>query len=269
MSAVVRFPSALGAWVEQHLAEGVPPDALVRAMQDREISAESARHIVDAFVRSRTEGTPAPVDTVEGWKVQVLARAERLSLTVLGGVLDADECQELIDRARDRLAPSTLVDPMSGRDVVSVRRGSSGMFFRPREDAFVARLDERMAELMGLPEAHGEGLQVLHYAAGAGSAPHFDFLAPTNEANIASIARSGQRVSTMVTYLNDVCAGGETAFPALGWSVTPRRGHAVCFKYCNSRGELDQDSVHHSTQVLRGEKWVVTKWMRQKPFISA
>lgn len=299
MSRVVRFPPALGAWVRQHLEQGQAPDELVRVMTERKIAAEAARSIVAAFVRSRIEGTPAPVDSVEatldesavdanptdriepprlapgpvihvdGRIVRVVARAERPVLAVLAGVLDAAECAELIDRARGRLAPSTLVDPASGRDLVSGQRTSSGMFFRLREDAFIARLDQRLADIMNMPLEHGEGLQVLHYPTGAGSAPHFDFLAPSNAANRASIARSGQRVCTMVTYLNDVPAGGETAFASAGWAITPQRGNAVCFEYCNRFGELDQASVHASRAVESGEKWVATKWLRERPFVSA
>jgi prolyl 4-hydroxylase len=153
--------------------------------------------------------------------------------------------------------------------VASGLRGSLGMFFRLREDAFIARIDERFSALMGLPVAHGEGLQVLHYPPGAGSAPHFDFLVPSNDFNVASIARSGQRLATMVTYLNDVPAGGQTDFPAAGLAVTPQRGHAVVFRNCDAAGVPDPDSVHASRPVERGEKWVATKWMRERPFVSA
>ncbi|MES2530330.1 MAG: 2OG-Fe(II) oxygenase, partial [Pseudomonadota bacterium] len=201
--------------------------------------------------------------------VRVVARADQPVLAVLDGVIDAAECEELIAMARSRLQPSTVVDPTTGRDTVSGLRASFGMFFRPLENPLVARLDRRMAELMNLPVAHGEGLQVLHYPEGAGSAPHFDFLVPSNAANRESVARSGQRVSTLVTYLNDVPEGGETVFPAVGWTVSPQRGHAVYFEYCNEAGEVDHASLHASRAVLRGEKWVATKWMRARPFVSA
>ena len=58
-------------------------------------------------------------------------------------------------------------------------------------------------EMMGLPVEHGEGLQVLHYPSGAGSAPHFDFLEPSNAANRASLARSQPCIpeSTLPAYL--------------------------------------------------------------------
>jgi prolyl 4-hydroxylase len=183
---------------------------------------------------------------------------------VLQDVLDADECEALIALARPRLTPSTLVDPMSGRDVPSGLRASLGMFFRPAETPLIERLDSRLGTLMGLPASHGEGLQLLHYPVGAGSAPHFDFLQPVNEANRASIARSGQRISTLVCYLNDVAGGGETDFPQRGLQVTPQRGNAVVFEYDGR----DERSLHASRPVLAGEKWVATKWMRERPFIS-
>jgi prolyl 4-hydroxylase len=278
MTAQLRFAPALGEWVAQHLAQGQAPAALVDAMRERQVAPAAARAIVDAFVQARERGMPFPVDTValgtrlaagpvvetNDRRIRVAMRADEPALAVLQNVLDATECEALIALARPRLKPSTLVDPMSGRDVASGLRSSLGMFFRPAETPLIARLDRRLAELMGLPVSHGEGLQLLHYPMGAGSAPHFDFLQPSNDANRASIARSGQRISTLVCYLNDVAAGGETDFPQRGWQVTPQRGNAVVFEYDG----VDERSLHASRPVLSGEKWVATKWMRERPFVS-
>jgi prolyl 4-hydroxylase len=272
---VVRFAPALGAWVQGHLTDGHAPGALVEAMQAQGMAGDAAQAIVAGFTQALREGRAPPFDVVDlpapaaGAVARVVVRAEPLRMAVLDGVIDANECEELIALARPRLKPSTIVDPATGRDTVSGLRASYGMFFRPLENPLVERLDRRMAALMNLPVAHGEGLQVLHYPEGAGSAPHFDFLVPSNAANLASIARSGQRVSTLVTYLNDVPEGGETAFPAVGWTVAPRRGHAVYFQHCDASGEVDHASLHASQTVLRGEKWVATKWMRSRPFVSA
>jgi prolyl 4-hydroxylase len=154
-------------------------------------------------------------------------------------------------------------------DIVTGQRSSFGMFFRLQENALIARLDRRISEVMNLPIENGEGIQVLYYPSGAQSTPHFDFLVPSNAANRDSLARSGQRVSTLVTYLNDVECGGETVFPEAGWAVSPQRGNAVYFEYCNSLNQLDHASLHASNPVERGEKWVATKWMRQRRFVSA
>jgi len=293
MSTVVRFSPDLSAWLTQNLAQGQAPAELVRIMIEERMDPRVARAIVDAFVLARAQGRPEPLDSLEiedappeyvyetprlgagpqliasDRIVPVLLRTAQPVLAVLGNVLSADECAQLIELARPRLQPSTIVNPYSGENVVVPERTSFGMFFRLQENAFIARLDARVSMLMNLPLENGEGFQVLRYPTGAETTPHFDFLQPTNEANRASIARSGQRVSTLIAYLNDVDGGGETAFPKLGLTVTPQRGNAVYFEYTNSRSQVDHASLHAGNRVLRGEKWVATKWMRQRRFVSA
>ncbi|QHJ00518.1 2-oxoglutarate-dependent dioxygenase [Xylophilus rhododendri] len=285
MPTLARFPPALGDWIAAQLAQGWAPPAVVEALDEQGIPPRASRAIVGAFERARSLGLPPPLHTVElediarlppgpvlqaaGRAVRVAARFHRQAGAVLSGVLDADECARLIGMARPRLKPSTVVDPATGRDTVTGLRGSLGMFFLPAENPLVARIDRLCAELMNLPESHGEGLQLLYYPPGAGSAPHHDYLEPSNQANQASIARSGQRVSTLVTYLHEPEGGGETVFPELGVSVSPQRGNAVYFEYCNESGEVDPALLHASSAVSAGEKWVATKWMRERPFVSA
>ena len=82
-----------------------------------------------------------------------------------------------------------------------------------------------------------------------------------------SIARSGQRIGTLLMYLNDVDGGGETVFPQLGWSVVPRCGDVLYFEYGNRFGLCDPISLHASTPLHAGEKWVATKWLREREFV--
>jgi prolyl 4-hydroxylase len=291
MARLIRFAPQLGHWLGRHLDLGQNPAALVDAMRQQGMEAHAAEAIVAATVEARRRGVPPPVDSIElpddgaTKAVARLAPGTRIAAgdreivvhmrtgdpvcAALGNVLDADECRTLIEMARPRLQPSTLVDLATGHDVVSDKRTSWGMFFRLAENDFIARLDRRLSLLMNLPLENGEGLQVLHYPTGAGSEPHFDYLQPTNAANRESLLRSGQRVSTLVTYLNDVPAGGQTIFPALGWATSPLRGNAVYFEYGDDSGRVDARSLHASAPVTQGEKWVVTKWMRQRRFVPA
>jgi prolyl 4-hydroxylase len=293
VSSVVRFQPELGAWLSRGLDEGLAPTALVQTMIDERMQPAVAHALVEAFVGARRDGVAPPVDTlvVEGdgsvffreppvmkagaavattdGPVPVLARGGGPNLALVGELLSPAECAELIALARPRLQPSTVVDPQTGQDVVAGYRHSLGMFFRLAETAFIARLDRRFSEVMNRPVENGEGLQVLWYGPGGATSAHFDFVAPTNAANQASLARSGQRTGTLLAYLTDVESGGETVFPRAGWSVQPRRGNAVYFESCNSRGQLDPLSLHAGRPVERGEKWVVTKWMRQRRFVPA
>jgi prolyl 4-hydroxylase len=291
MSTVVRFSPELGRWLTHNLDAGQVPQALVATMRGQGMNERAAQGIVAAYVDARQRGGTVPADAIElpdeapakpvarlapgtrilaaGREVVVHSRGEDPVFAALGNVVDADECKALIEMARPRLKPSTLVDPASGRDVVSDKRASWGMFFRLGENDLVARLDRRLSALMNLPLENGEGLQVLHYPSGAGSEPHHDYLTPTNVANRESIARSGQRVSTLVTYLNDVPDGGQTVFPQLGLAFSPVRGNACYFEYGDDSGRVDTRSLHASAPVSRGEKWVVTKWMRERRFVAA
>lgn len=291
MSTVVRFSPDLRRWVARNLDAGQAPQSLVATMRVQGMNERPAQAIVAAFVEARQRGVAMPADAIElpdeassrpaarlspgtrilagDREIVVHSRGEDPVFAALGNVVDADECRSIIDMARPRLQPSTLVDPMSGRDVVSDKRASWGMFFRLEENDLVARLDRRLSMLMNLPLENGEGLQVLYYPTGAGSEPHHDYLAPTNAANRESIARSGQRVSTLVTYLNEVPDGGQTVFPQLGLAVSPIRGNACYFEYCDDNGRVDARSLHASATVTRGEKWVMTKWMRERRFVAA
>jgi prolyl 4-hydroxylase len=291
MARLIRFAPELGHWLTQNLDCGQSAAALVETMRQQGTEAHAAEAIVAATVEARRRGVAPPVDRIElpdespptavarlppgtrlaagDREIVVHMRSADPICATLGNVLDADECRTLIEMARPRLEPSTLVDLTTGRDIVSDKRTSWGMFFRLEENDLIARIDRRVALLMNLPFENGEALQVLHYPTGAGSEPHFDYLQPSNAANRESLRRSGQRVSTLVTYLNDVPAGGQTVFPALGWAVSPLRGNAVYFEYGDDRGQVDARSLHASAPVTEGEKWVVTKWMRSRPFVSA
>lgn len=292
MGMQVNFPDELGAWIRHNLERGCADASIVEALVAQRFEPAVAQGLVRAFRSAREAGTPppsgaivletedtyryetprlasGPVIRASGREIPVLARLQRPLAAVLGGVLDAEECAQVIELARGRLRPSTVVDPASGEDTVAKYRDSEGMFFCPRETPFIARLEQRLAAVMNCPPENGEGLQVLRYGPGAHTAPHFDFLVPGNEANRASLVRSGQRVSTLLIYLNDVEQGGETHFPEAGFSMVPVRGNGLYFEYANSLRQVDLLSAHAGLPVGAGEKWVMTKWMRERRFVSA
>jgi prolyl 4-hydroxylase len=293
MSTAVKLSRELKAWITHNLDRGCAPERLIQSMIGEKFEPSIARGVIEVFVRARMLGEPITDDTLrlepagpeychnpprlpDGNMIQttdrsvaVTLRLRRPTIAVLANVLDAAECDQLIALAGPRLTPSTVVDPQSGANRIAEHRNSEGMFFRLQETPFIARLDLRISQLMNSPVDHGEGLQVLRYGPGSQSTPHFDFLIPSNTTNERSLARSGQRVSSLVIYLNDVPSGGETVFPEVGLSVVPRRGQAVYFEYCNNFSQLDHLTLHAGAPVIAGEKWAVTKWMRQRRFVSA
>jgi prolyl 4-hydroxylase len=65
-------------------------------------------------------------------------------------------------------------------------------------------------------------------------------------------------------YLNDVEEGGDTCFPSLGLTVTPRKGSAVYFEYFYNDHRLNELTLHAGSPVAAGEKWVATQWIRRQ-----
>ncbi len=293
MAVTVNLSAELRGWILNNLDRGCPPSDLINSMIDQRFEPQIAQGLVQAFVSARTAGVAPPLNSVAlelpetsyvyetpriaagnvirtaDREIPVLSRSEKPIVVLLESVLSHEECAELIELARPHLKPSTVVDPQTGANTVANYRNSEGMFFRLAETPLIARLDRRIAELMNTPMENGEGLQVLRYGPGGHTAPHFDFLVPSNPTNDASLKRSGQRLSTLMIYLSDVTRGGETVFPKAGLSVSPRKGNAVYFEYANSRQQLDARSLHAGAPVIEGEKWAVTKWMRTRRFVAA
>ena len=83
------------------------------------------------------------------------------------------------------------------------------------------------------------------------------------------LSMGGQRVATLIMYLNDVQGGGSTVFPEIGLDVLPRRGNAVFFAYSDDQGRLDPRTLHGGSPVAAGEKWIATKWLRQRTYTGA
>jgi len=197
-------------------------------------------------------------------EVQVLFTLQRPRAVLFGGFLAHDECDALMALAQPRLERSQTVDHQSGGAEVNAARTSDGMFFARGEAPLIQRIEQRIAALLRWPVARGEGLQVLRYRPGAQYRPHFDYFDPAQPGTPAVLRRGGQRVGTLLMYLNAPEGGGATVFPDAGLEVAPAKGHALFFSY--DRPDPSTGTLHGGAPVTAGEKWVATKWLRERVF---
>ncbi|BEP47639.1 MULTISPECIES: 2OG-Fe(II) oxygenase [Variovorax] len=209
------------------------------------------------------EGAPLYIDAGDR-RVQVLQTMRHPRVVVFGNLLSPEECEGLIAAARVRLARSLTVETRTGGEVLNVDRTSEGMFFERGENDIVARLEQRIAALLRWPVEFGEGLQILRYAPGAQYRPHYDYFDPGEPGTPTILKRGGQRVATLVMYLQEPDQGGATTFPDVGLEVAPVRGTGVFFSYEDP--DPATRTLHGGAPVLAGEKWVATKWLREREF---
>lgn len=281
MGMVKQLSSDLRDWIITTLNSGVSPvmiaDALVKKGFDPRFAYESLFQIVgnEAIRTSERGETPYQYESIEIAKkgntictsdreIKVLSRIEKPFILHLDNVISPEECAELIDLSKDRLQPSRVVDSNTGEERTATGRTSKGMYFSINENELITKLEKRFSELTQFPVENGEGLQVLNYQVGEEYKAHFDYFPPHRIQD----DKGGQRVGTLLIYLNDVEAGGETIFPKVGAAIVPKKGSAVYFHYTNRFGQVDRMSVHSSFPVAKGEKWVATKWIRQNAIYS-
>jgi len=209
----------------------------------------------------RTKHPEAPGVIVDGHSIDVSLSVDAPTLRVLDGILSEQECVDLIELARPRLQRTLTVDA-DGRHQVDHRRTSEGIFFSLNEMPLIGRIEQRLSRLLEIPVNHGEGLQVLHYRPGQEYEPHYDWFDPELPSFGPMTKVGGQRIASVVMYLNTPESGGGTDFPEIGLTVTARRGSAVYFAYEGG----DRTSLHAGLPVITGEKWIATKWLREWPY---
>ena len=133
-----------------------------------------------------------------------------------------------------------------------------------------------MADVTHIPQSHGEAFNVLRYQLGQKYDSHYDTFDPASYG-----PQTSQRVASFLLYLTDVEEGGETHFPLEGPKGLERlrrstqivrrrtsrqaaRGDALLFYNIHPNATFDKHSLHGGCPVVRGEKWVATKWIRIK-----
>jgi len=271
----------LRAWLAAQLAAGHPAAVLRASMRDagwHSDAVEAALAEVEGRVDNATSVVPAsklmPGPDLEGAplyldagdrRVQVLQTMQHPRIVVFGNLLTAEECEGLIAAARERLARSLTVETQTGGEALNADRTSDGMFFERGENGIVTALEARIATLLRWPVTHGEGLQVLRYAPGAQYRPHYDYFDPKEPGTPTILRRGGQRLASLVMYLQEPQQGGATTFPDVGLEVAPTRGCGVFFSY--DRPDPSTRTLHGGAPVLAGEKWVATKWLREREFV--
>ena len=275
-------------WILAQAALGQPEEALVQGMLASGWSDAAARRALRVTLHGEAEPgavaaalpgaalpsaipVPEPVPEagaavlrLDDREVRLLASMRSPRILVFGGLLSDDECEQMIELARERLARSETVQTDTGTSEVNAARTSDGMFFERGEFALCARIEARIAALLRWPVENGEGLQVLRYRPGAEYKPHYDYFDPAQPGTAALLRRGGQRVASLICYLSTPERGGATVFPDIGLDVAPVKGNAVFFSY--DRPHAETRTLHGGAPVFAGEKWVATKWVRERRF---
>ena len=259
-------PSLLKSMTESGWNEDVAIDALELVLREHldQVAVQQGQPASTAVPEPALDESPLLI-VVGDREVVVLMEVASPRVVLFGNLLSPEECEALIAAAEPRMARSKTVETRTGGEEVNASRTSDGMFFQRGEIDIVQKLEARIAKLVNWPLENGEGLQILRYGPGAEYKPHYDYFDPAEPGTATILKRGGQRVGTLVIYLNNPTKGGGTVFPDIHLEVGPRQGNAVFFSY--ERPHPSTKTLHGCSPVVEGEKWIATKWLRQGEFV--
>jgi hypothetical protein len=166
-----------------------------------------------------------------------------------------------------QLSPSAVVNPQTGESMAHpVRINQSAQWF-PELLGWAGKLFEcRLADACGYCVSHGEVLNLLQYHPGQRYKPHVDCFGAAQAKSPAGQVQGGQRMMTVLVAMgNNDFTGGETAFPQLKESVRLTTGQLLRFNNADTSGQPLPASLHEGRPVQTGEKWLLSKWVRQLP----
>ena len=283
--AQMMNPPVINQWLKDCNMRGCDPDEMVEALVKTGRPLDLASVMVfmsrnglflstgmdERFATRSAMGTPdvpeAVQHVVDLGDIKAIKRMTLTSMaaTLYDNFLTDEECEHIKAVAQPYMRRSAVV----GKNFSNVEtriRSSAGTFFDRGQDAIISRIEERVARLTNIPLNHGEGLQILHYDFAQEYQPHFDFFEPQTEEEARMLQESGNRVETLIFYLNEPEEGGATYFPQLKLSIHPKKGSVIRFGYLGSDGVPDRRSEHAGLPIVKGEKWIMTKWLRERPF---
>jgi hypothetical protein len=193
-----------------------------------------------------------------------LSEAPRIA--IVEDIAVPEMCDWLIARARPRTGRVNVYDRKKDEYRISNLRTNHACFFRGRDrDFFFAILRARIADVTETGVDQMESPSVLHYLVGQEFQPHFDILLDPDSPDYAKkFAEGGQRALTFLLSLNDDYEGGETEFPVLGERWKGRKGSALFFWSVEPDGKLDPLTLHAGLPPTRGEKWMLSQWIRNR-----
>jgi prolyl 4-hydroxylase len=188
-------------------------------------------------------------------------------IRTLPGVIHPLVLDAIINLAAPLVQRSQIVDARTGKVRADPMRNSSHITLSPRQHDHVLEAIERcISRVSGMPALNGEFLQILRYRVGEEFRPHVDYFNESGAGAYQSLADGGQRAQTVLLYLNDDYAGGNTSFPELQLNIRGGRGDLLHFHNLGTDGLGHRNSLHAGMLVTAGEKWLLSQWIRSQSY---
>jgi prolyl 4-hydroxylase len=258
------LPAAWHEWLALNLERGCSDADLLRDMRTGGIAASAARAALNAMRSDLTEKNSNVLPYIDTAAHPAIFEILHPRIVLIDHFLNDRECEGLIEFAETGKHASAVVDPQSGVAVTHPARTGS-ISFMQHQNPLIDEIESRLSNLLHWPLERFEHLQVIGYESGNEYRAHHDCFDENDGGASVHLARGGQRVGTLLIYLQEPENGGATSFPQVGMlKIHPRRGAALWFQNVTMEGRMDPRLLHAGEPVIGGRKYICSAWLRQE-----
>jgi len=181
---------------------------------------------------------------------------------IVHGVLTPEECQYIIQKAEPMFTRSGVVG-VEGPDASR----TSQTAWIPKTDPVAQKVFAKALEFTGKTLDECEHLQVVKYQPNTFYREHHDACCDGSQGCIDFEKEGGQRIATLLVYLNGDFTDGETHFPNLDLKLKANPGSAILFRPLGSEeAKCHPKALHAGLPISSGVKYVCNAWIRENKF---
>lgn len=180
---------------------------------------------------------------------------------IIKDLLTKNECDQIISYAQNKLTDSEVI---SGKNL-DVR--NSKQCWIKKDSPLVNNLFKKISQMFNIPIENAEDLQVVRYLPGEYFKEHHDGCCDNNNKCKEFINKSGQRILTVLIYLNNEFEEGYTYFPKLNMKLKTEPGNAIVFfPTASNSTKCHPLALHAGMPVKSGIKWICNIWFHEKKY---
>ena len=175
---------------------------------------------------------------------------------VIDDFLTDEECEFIKEVSKDglKLAGVSYLNKDKTKYESNYRgRTNSSKWISKEKYPEMKKISQRIGEMMNCDYRNFEDFQVIHYNVSEEYKYHFDAYDKEDKEKYKKYcSERGNRIGTVLVYLNDVEEGGETTFPE--FQVKPKKGSLLLFPATWSY-------LHSGNIPKSGDKYIITGWI--------
>jgi prolyl 4-hydroxylase len=182
---------------------------------------------------------------------------------IINNIINEQEANHIINKSSMKLNDSRILGETLD---TKIRKSKSTWLYK--DDPVVMKIMIKIANIVKLPLENAEALQVVKYDPSGYYNEHHDSCCDDHQLCAEFIKRGGQRIKTILIYLNDEFTEGATNFPVLNKKFKPPKYSAVIFNpLATNSNKCHPKALHAGLPVKSGTKYVANLWFREQVFI--